>query len=429
MNNQISSSTKTIAKSTMALLLVLSLARELAWAVENQYFNTFLYNVISPDPKAVSALVSITAVVSTLTAIFMGTLSDRTRTKWGKRKPFIVFGFIGWGIFTAVFPTSAFFHSVAVGVFMAILFDCLMTFFGATATDAALSAYVADVTTLENRGKVVGSMSIMTWVAMLIVYGGAGFVIQYFGYYTFFYFIGGIVFLIGCLCAPRLKEMPDETKPKTSYFGQIADTFKWKALTENKTLFLLLISLTLFMVAFNVFFPYLLIYMEHYLKLTILQSSIVLAVTILLGGIAASYPIGLLVDRWGRRPVAICAVICESIGLFAFSLAKSVPMVIISAMMFLIPYTAWTISTQTWTKDLFPEDKRGQFSGYYIFFNIALTMIPGPLLGGWLADTYGIQAEINGQAGIIPTPILFQVAAGMVLLTLIPLLIIKKQSK
>ncbi len=84
---------------------------------------------------------------------------------------------------------------------------------------------------------------------------------------------------------------------------------------------------------------------------------------------------------------------------------------------------------QTWTKDLFPEDKRGQFAGYYILFNVALTMIPGPLLGGWLAKTYGIPSIINGKAGIIPTPIIFQVAAGMVLLTLIPLLLVKLKKK
>jgi hypothetical protein len=54
-------------------------------------------------------------------------------------------------------------------------------------------------------------------------------------------------------------------------------------------------------------------------------------------------------------------------------------------------------------------------------------MIPGPLLGGWLANTYGIPAEIGGKAGIIPTPIIFQVAGVMMLLTLIPLLSIKKQ--
>lgn len=421
-------STKTtINRGTINILLMLALAGQLAWAVENQFFNTFLYDYISPNPQAVSLMVAITAVVSTVTAITMGTLSDRTRSRWGKRRPYIVFGFVFWGVFTALFPAAALFQPVALGVFMAILFDSLMSFFGATASDAALNAYVTDNTTEENRGRVIGSMSIMTWVSYLIVYGGAGFIIQALGYYTFFYIVGGLVTLIGLAAAPRLKEAASTESPREGYWAQIFSTFRLKTLLDHRDLFLLLISLTLFMVSFNVFFPYLLIYMKHFLKLSIGSSSLVLAVTILVGGIIMAYPIGILVDRWGRRPVALTAVVMESVGLIVFSFARPLPLLILSCLLWLIPYTAWVISMQTWTKDLFPEDKRGQFAGYYILFNVALTMIPGPLLGGWLSNTFGIPTVIDGKPGVIPTPIIFQVAAGMVLLTLIPLLSIKKK--
>ncbi len=64
---------------------------------------------------------------------------------------------------------------------MAILFDCVMTFFGSTANDASLNAYITDVTTTENRGRVMGVVEILTWVAILIVYGGAGLIIQMLG--------------------------------------------------------------------------------------------------------------------------------------------------------------------------------------------------------------------------------------------------------
>jgi len=49
---------------------------------------------------------------------------------------------------------------------MAILFDCMMTFFGSTANDASLNAYITDVTTTENRGRVMGVVEILTWVAI-----------------------------------------------------------------------------------------------------------------------------------------------------------------------------------------------------------------------------------------------------------------------
>lgn len=418
-----------IARRTLTLLMLLALAAQLAWAVENQFFNTFVYDKITPEPMAVSLMVAITAVVSTVTAITMGTLSDRTRSRWGKRRPYIIFGFMFWGFFTAAFPFAAFFEPVALGVFMAILFDSIMSFLGATASDAALNAYATDITTVENRGRVIGSMSIMTWVSYLIVYGGSGFIIQSLGYQVFFYIIGGLVTLVGLLVAPRLKEAPATEPPRGKYWEQIINTFSTKELLAQRDLFLLLISISLFMVAFNVFFPFLLIYMKHFLKFSTGSSSLVLAVTILFGGIVMAFPIGVLVDRWGRRPVALFAVIMECIGLLVFSFTRSVAFVILGSLLWLIPYTAWIISMQTWTKDLFPEDKRGQFAGYYILFNVALTMIPGPLLGGWLANNFGIPTVLDGKAGTIPTPIIFQVAGVMMLLTLIPLLSIKQKGK
>ena len=414
-----------LSRVVWAMLLLLGLAGQLAWAVENQYFNTFMYDNITPDPRAVSWMVAITAVVSTVATILMGTLSDRTRTRWGRRRPYLFIGYIVWGILTAAFPLAARFHPIAVGVFIAILFDSIMSFFAATASDGAFSAYVTDITTEANRGRIVGSLEIMKWVAFLIIYGGAGFIIQAVGYYWFFYIIGGIAALIGLVCVPFLREEPLTDKPQGTYWGQIANTFQLSSLRQNRDFFKVMIALTLFMVGINVFFPYLMIYLQHYIQLSIVNSSILVAISILVGGIGLAYPIGLLVDRWGRRPVALLAVGLEAVGLLVFSLSRSMVMLTIGGILWLAPFAAWTIATTTWSRDLYPEDKRGQFAGYYVLFNVAFTMIPGPLLGGWLASTYGIATVLDGKPGFIPTPILFQVAAALVLLAVIPLLTIR----
>ena len=78
---------------------------------------------------------------------------------------------------------------------------------------------------------------------------------------------------------------------------------------------------------------------------------------------------------------------------------------------------------------MFPEDKRGQFSGYVILFSVAFTMVPGPLIGSWLTITYGIPTVLDGKDGFIPTSLIFQVAGIATLLALIPILRIKKQKE
>jgi MFS family permease len=417
-----------LSKKIWIAIVLLAFSGQLAWGVENQFFNTFMYNNITPDPRPISWMVAASAITATVTTILMGTLSDRTRGRWGRRRPFIVIGYIAWAAFTAFFPSAAFFRPVALAVGMAILFDCVMTFFGSTANDAALNAYIADVTTDKNRGRVMGVVEIVTWLAILIVYGGAGMIIASLGEYNFFYVIGGLVFVLGLVGSFFIREEPVLEKPGLSYWKQIADGFRWRTLTANRDFFLVLMGISLWAIAQNVFFPYLIIYLQHYIQLDTMSSTITIAVSILVGGVALAWPLGLLIDRWGRRPVALIAVGAEMVGLILFSLSRTLTPLLITGILWLMPLTAWTIATGAWSKDLFPIDKRGQFAGFYLFFWVMLPMILGPLTGGWLGAHYGIPTVIDGQAGFIPTPILFQVAGGATLLAAIPLLFVKKRS-
>ncbi len=418
-----------LTKRTWVAIIILGFLGSLAWGVENQFFNTFIYNTITPDPRPVSWMVAASAITATLASIFMGALSDRIRSRFG-RKPFLLIGYLGWGITTALFPTAAFFHSIGIAVFMAITFDCIMTFFGSSANDSVFHAYVADITTTQNRGKVMGVLEILTWVALLIVYGGAGIIIDALGYYAFFYLIGGLVFVLGLVASLLLQEPKVVIeKPKGSYWSQIIDTFRWTTLKQQRDLFMLLVSITLWGVAQNIFFPYLMIYINTYLEIPTMQASLIIFCAILFGGIATAYPLGLLADRWGRRNVALAAVVAEMIGLVAFSLARSVPVLIVTGILWLAPISAWTISTSAWSKDLFPEDKRGQFGGYVILFSVALTMVPGPLLGSWLITTFGIPTILDGKAGFIPTSLIFQAGGIATLLAALPLLRIGKHKK
>jgi MFS family permease len=414
-------------KRTWAAIIILGFLGSLAWGVENQYFNTFLYNNVTPDPRPISWMVAASAVTATLASVLMGTLSDRMRHRWG-RKPFLLIGYILWGITTALFPTAAFFNTISIAIFMAILFDCIMTFLGSTANDSVFHAYVADITTEENRGKVIGILEILTWVALLFVYGVAGFVIDAFGYYVFFYIVGGMVLVLGCVAGFLIKEEKTEAPiVKQTYLQQLLSTFSKSNSNLPRNLWLVLSSITLWGVAQNIFFPYLLIYINHFLHKSNTEASIIVFFAILIGGIGAAYPLGLLVDKIGRKPVALLAVLFEGIGLFAFSLARSNVLLVLTGILWLAPISAWTIATSAWTKDLFPADKRGQFGGYVILFSVALTMIPGPIIGSWLTRNFGIQTILDGQNAFVPNSLIFQIAAAATLLAAIPLFIIRSK--
>ena len=82
----------------------LGIAGQLCWNIENQWFNTFVYAKIAKDPTIISWMVAISSIATTIATFVFGTLSDRR----GKRKPFIAFGYIIWGVFTILFGTTEF---------------------------------------------------------------------------------------------------------------------------------------------------------------------------------------------------------------------------------------------------------------------------------------------------------------------------------
>jgi MFS family permease len=75
-------------------LVIFSLVGQVAWVVENMYFNVFIYKMFHASAQAISAMVAASAVAATVTTLLIGALSD----KIGKRKLFICGGYLCWGI-------------------------------------------------------------------------------------------------------------------------------------------------------------------------------------------------------------------------------------------------------------------------------------------------------------------------------------------
>jgi MFS family permease len=119
--------------------------------------------------------------------------------------------------------------------------------------------------------------------------------------------------------------------------------------------------------------------------------------------------------------VSVASVFIISVSLYLFSQSREVVWLAVFGALWIGAQTAFTTATGAWSKDLYPSDKRGQFSGYMTMFTVAFTMVPGPLIGGLIAHTWGVRRVIEGREAVIPTGAIFGASAILVLLTLIPL--------
>lgn len=416
-----------IKPRTWIIMTALALTGQIAWAVENSWFNTFVYDTITPDPRPVAWMVAASAITATLTTLIMGTLSDRTKSRWGKRRPYILIGYVLWGLVTILFPMVAFIKTASIAVIMVVIADSVMTFFGSTANDAAFNAWTADIATSENRGRVEGVLNMSMFLAQIVSMVAAGILIDSFGYFIFFYSLGGIVLLVGFVAGILLEDAPaiEDEAPRPPFWQEFTELFKIDVLKKNRDLFILLIFIMLSSIGMQVSFPYMIVYLENYIGVTKTEFSII-GGAVMLGSALFAIPFGILADRWNKRTMITIAIIVSSIGGFLLSMVNTLPLLSITGLLWQAFATASGIASVAWLKELLPEQHRGKFLGIRMIFWIAIPMVVGPWLGSTLIQNFGIPTtSINGEAGFIPVPIIFQVGSLISLLSLIPLAFIR----
>ncbi|MBR1989988.1 MAG: MFS transporter, partial [Firmicutes bacterium] len=117
----------------------------------------------------------------------------------------------------------------AVAITIVIILDCVMTFFGSTANDAAFNAWLTDSTDSSNRGSAEGINSMMPLVSILVVFGGFMFfdLDKAKSWSLIFTIIGVLVIVIGILGFFLIKE-PKIAPSKEPYFKSIFYGFRIK---------------------------------------------------------------------------------------------------------------------------------------------------------------------------------------------------------
>ncbi len=409
-------------------LILIGLVGQFAWTIENMYFNVFLYNTISTDPGYISAMVGWSAAAATLTTLLMGALSDRV----GKRKLFICGGYILWGLSTAafglvtvdnaakLFPTNA----VAAAAVTVVVLDCVMTFFGSTANDAAFNAYITDSVDSGNRGRTESVLAVLPLLSMLVIFGLFDGMTQRGEWQKFFTIFGALVTVTGIIGIFIIKE-PELTPRREPYIKNLVYGLRPDVMRSNKALYLSFAAFCVFSIAVQVFFPYLIIYMQNYLKID--NYAIVLGIVLITASIV-SVASGRLIDRVGKLRFVLPAALIMFVGLIGMYFARGFGAVIAAGCVMMSGYMLVTAALSGIIRDNTPRDKIGHFQGIRMIFGVLLPMIIGPIIGAEVirgSDSTYIEL---GVVKTVPTPGIF-LAAALVLLLVIPFVIIlKKQS-
>lgn len=428
-------------KHNWITLLIFGIAGQIAWSVENMYFNLFVYDVIDKNLDAVTLMVQLSGIIATIATLLAGALSDRL----GNRRKFISIGYLIWGASVALFGcispelVGRIFsiegvRAVSVALVLAIIADCVMTLFGSTANDAAFNAWVTDNTHPAYRGSVEGVVAILPLFSMLVVVGGFGMLVGMVGYTAVFIALGVVISACGALGLFFVRDS-QELSPKKGGISDIVYGFRPSVVRGNAPLYLTFIIVCIYGIACQVFMPYLIIYMRESLGFSDLEYSAVFAVAILVGGVI-NLALGKMSDRMEKSQLLYTAILIFSVGLFAMYMARE--MIHIANLIFfglsgfamITGYIFVAQLTGSIMRDHTPKDDVGKMQGVRMVFAVLIPMIVGPMIGNAINRARGLVLEDPGADAMttsyIPAPEIFLVASGISLLSLIVVHVLKR---
>lgn len=398
-------------------MLVLGLMGQIAWVVENMYFNVFIYKMFNALATDISNMVMASAVVAAVTTIIMGALSDRL----GKRKAFMSFGYIIWGLSIISF---AYIKSVTLTIVM----DCVMTFFGSTANDAAYNAWLTDRGDSTNRGKIEGINSMMPLISILIVFGGfMSFNLdQHSSWVTIYYIIGAGTVLIGILGLFLIDEKQGLKKTEEPYFSTLLYSFRPSIIRENKTLYISLLAFAIFGISIQVFMPYLIIYYEKTLGLA--NYVLIMAPAIIVAAIVTAF-FGKLYDKMGYDKSVIIVIVTLMAGYVMLYLSKVTAIVFVGSLFMMSGYLMGMSTFGARIRDQIPQGRSGQFQGSRIIGQVFVPGVIGPAIGSYVLRDAQYITNSDGTVSFLPNEKIWAAALSVLIVLALFIALTKRCQK
>ena len=435
-NNTGSVKTTKLGAKVWTCALVFGLVGQIAWSVENMYFATLAQDIFSNVHRQdLATIVStlmiwLSAIAATATTIFAGGFID----KIGKRKPFIAYGYLAWGatimLFAAI-PMSPTGNAIGLVAALLVIFDCIMTFFGSTANDAAFNTWMTDVTDTTNRGKVNAVMSVFSIVAFVIV-----FVLAMFLYNAknasnalFFIVLGAFPIIAGVIAIFVLEDSPNIIKNSNpDYLKETFYGFRPSVIKDNKMLYVCLSASCILGISQQTFFSYLINFILN--TLGIKDFILPLAIVIVLAG-AFTAVTGMLYDKFGRKHFYIPLVIIVIISTLVIYLMKYMPqssyvyVLVIAGTFMLGSLLSGGSALMASFQDYIPKGAEGRFQGVKMCFTVLLPMLIGPLI----TMIINLMKVDNQSVDYLPPFEIFLAAAIIAVFALIPIFFVRKDSE
>ncbi|MBR2577908.1 MAG: MFS transporter, partial [Erysipelotrichaceae bacterium] len=297
---------------------------------------------------------------------------------------------------------------------LTIVMDCVMTFFGSTANDAAYNAWLTDKGDATNRGFIEGFNSMMPLISILIVFGG--FMSFNLGEMssrkTIYYIIGIATVIIGIIGLFLIEDKKDLRKSEGPIFSTIAYSFKPDTVKENAYLYVVLAAFAVFGISIQIFMPFLIIYYEQTLRLS--NYVLVMAPAIILAAVVTAL-FGKVYDRQGFRKAIVYPLLMLIAGYVLLYIFENIIPVFIGSLFMMSGYLCGMSVFGAKIRDLIPENKAGQFQGVRIIGQVFVPGVIGPYIGSLVLKNAELILNNDGTTSFLPNANIFLAALAVII--------------
>ena len=384
-------------KLNVKLTLLLSFgffASSIAWSVYNAYVPPILEGFVKAfDFNFLGKVITIGAtmqigVIMTIDNIFgvifqplFGTLSDKTRTRFGRRLPYI---FIGLPICAAAFVLIPFMGSLWSLMIIIIVFTFVMS-----AWRSPVVALMPDLTPGHLRSQANGIVNLMGGVGSVLAFAAGGMLFNFWlgktgnGYPLPFMMSSVMMLLALVVLAVFMRE------PKQAYEPE-AKAVKTKVVlskAEKKSLVLILIGIFFWFTGYNAVETFFTLYATNTLSMTAGTASMTLAI-FSLTFLGFAVPAGFIGAKIGRRRAILIGLTGLTLLFLPMIFFANVWMVRVCLFFGGFFWAFVNINSLPMVVRLSGESKIGTFVGYYYFFSFSSQII-SPILFGFIRDQAG----------------------------------------
>ena len=385
-------------------------AAQLMWMIYNTYMPIFL-QAGSPAFDAhlsVSSLgfglsATMTGLIMSLDNIaaffiqpIMGPISDRTRSRFGRRMPYIlIFAPIAVIAFVLI-PLAPQMISPEfngqldklTGPFIFLIVTSLVMLVAMALWRTPLFALMPDLIPSPLRSQANGVINLMAGIGGILAFVAGGFLYNLYRPLPFWF--GGVLTLaaVGVLLwkirEPKELVEAAEVEGGIQVFKQLRSIPKENA----RSLTLLILTIFFYMVGFNSVETFFSSYAVNTLGVKESSAAFILSASYI-SCISFAIPTGILAGKIGRKKTMLGGLLLFAVGLFVAYFFPSVPFIVGILIVGGIAWAAININGLPMVLDTSTsEEMMGTYSGLY-FVAATLAAAVGPILNGWIIDLTG----------------------------------------